>query len=142
MIHKARSSVSGHICLTFELPAPVWADQVFLVGEFNDWDERATPLAQTRGGWQVTLDLLANRFYEFRYLIDGRWQTDYRADGLSSNGFGSQNSVVNAVLPVAVTAHNFQPDQARWRKKAHGMAQRRFVPGRMNAQRPLQNQPA
>jgi 1,4-alpha-glucan branching enzyme len=100
MIRKLASPKTGHVRVAFELPACIWADRIFLVGDFNDWDPRSLPFHQGRDGiWRVYVDLLAGRSYEFRYLVDGRWQTDYHADGWATNTFGSQNSVVHALLP-------------------------------------------
>ncbi len=101
MIKKSQSPTPGHICITFELPASLWADQLFLTGDFNGWQPHDCPLHQERDGtWRTTLDLPADDIYEFRYLIDGQWRTDYHADGFASNGLGSHNSIVNAVLPI------------------------------------------
>jgi len=59
-------------------------------------------MRQTRNGlWRVELDLLAGKRYEFRYIIDGHWQTDYHADGFATNSYGEENSVVVAELMPA-----------------------------------------
>ena len=100
MIHKTQSPVPGHVRVIFELPSCIWADRIFLVGDFNQWDERTTPLRQDRDGvWRAIIDLANGSQCEFRYLIDGQWKTDYHADGSASNAYGSENSVVHAVLP-------------------------------------------
>lgn len=100
MIYKTQSPVPGHVRVTFELPSCVWADRIFLVGDFNGWDEHTTPMQQDRDGvWRATVDLAYGSRCEFRYLIDGHWQTDYHADGQQSNTFGTENSVVCATLP-------------------------------------------
>jgi 1,4-alpha-glucan branching enzyme len=100
MIHKTPSPLHGHVRVVFELPSCVWADRIFLVGDFNGWDEHSTPMRQDRDGvWRTTLDLAYGEQCEFRYLIDGQWKTDYHADSFSSNGFGSENSIVQAILP-------------------------------------------
>ncbi len=97
MIHKQHSPLPGHVRVTFELPSCVWADQVFVTGEFNNWNQRALPMKQSRDGvWRAEVDLLEGCIYQFRYLIDGRWQTDHHADGFSGNSYGSQNSLVDA----------------------------------------------
>lgn len=81
MIYKTHSPLPHHVRVTFELPADLWAGQVYLVGDFNQWSARATPLVQERdGAWRATLDLPCDRCYEFRYLIDGQWRTDSGAD--------------------------------------------------------------
>ncbi len=97
MINKEPSPRSGKVRVTFELPASVWAGQVHLVGDFNQWDQHRTPMRQTGpdGAWRVTLDLEAGNEYEFRYLIDDEtWHTDAGADGFVTNDYGTDNAVV------------------------------------------------
>lgn len=98
MIKKQPSPNHSRIRVTFELPSCLWADRIFVVGDFNDWSRTATPMQQARdGAWQATLELEIGRDYEFRYLIDGAWHTDYHADASRINAFGSENSVVDLV---------------------------------------------
>jgi 1,4-alpha-glucan branching enzyme len=100
MIHKSQSPLPGHVRVVFELPSCVWADRIFLTGDFNDWKQNDIRLRQDRRGvWQASLDLPAGRTYEFRYVVDGQWRTDSHADGFADNSFGSQNSIVKSVLP-------------------------------------------
>ena len=100
MIRKLLSPKAACVRIIFELPACIWADRIFLVGDFNDWNSSVAPFAQNRDGvWRAMLDLPAGREYQFRYLVDGRWQTDLHADGWADNEFGSQNSIVDATLP-------------------------------------------
>lgn len=81
MIHKLPSPHPQHVRVLFELPADLWAGQVYLVGDFNQWSSKATPMLQERdGAWRATLDLPCGRCYEFRYLVDGQWRTDSGAD--------------------------------------------------------------
>lgn len=104
MIHKHGSSIPGHVCVIFELPASVWADRIYLTGDFNNWCEHDLPLQQERdGAWRVALHLPAGQRFQFRYLVDGQWQTDWCADGKERNTFGSQNSVVVTDLPGSET---------------------------------------
>ena len=42
MIHKTQSPLPGHVRVVFELPSCIWADRIFVVGDFNHWNERAT----------------------------------------------------------------------------------------------------
>ncbi len=98
MIKKQLSPNHSRVRVTFELPSCLWADRIFVAGDFNDWSRTATPMHQGRdGAWQATLDLEIGRKYEFRYLIDGNWHTDYHADASRINAFGSENSVVDLV---------------------------------------------
>lgn len=104
MIRKLPSPRADCVRIIFELPACLWADRIFLVGDFNGWNESVMPFAQGRDGvWRATADLPAGREYQFRYLVDGTWQTDFHADGWVANEFGSQNSIVYATLPEDVT---------------------------------------
>ena len=73
------------------------AKTVHLVGEFNDWDEKATPMKQLKdGSFSVTLDLETGREYQFRYLIGHKiWENDWNADKYVLTHFGDcDNSVV------------------------------------------------
>ena len=102
MIYKIQSAIPDHVRIIFELPACIWADRISLAGDFNDWSATATPLHQDRDGvWRAVLDLPTGSRCEFRYLIDGQWKTDYRADGFATNAYGSDNSVVHAILQEA-----------------------------------------
>lgn len=100
MIYKILSPKPNHVRVIFELPAGVWADRIFVVGDFNDWCVSATPMCQDRDGvWRVTADLAVGSQSEFRYLIDGQWSTDHHADGFTTNVYGTDNSVIEANLP-------------------------------------------
>lgn len=110
MIRKMRSPQPGHVRVTFELPSCVWADRIYLTGEFNNWSETDLPLHQDRNGvWQATLDLPLGKRYQFRYIIDGQWRSDSHADGHADNSFGSQNSLVVAELPEEQLAVEHTP---------------------------------
>lgn len=82
--------------VTFEVPGEVEAAAAYLVGDFNDWDETATPMKKLKDGrLTVTIDLAPARDFQFRYLLDGRrWENDWQADRYVRNPFGGDNSVV------------------------------------------------
>jgi hypothetical protein len=81
MIYKTTSPIPRHLRVTFELPASLWASQVSVVGDFNEWSQSATPMTQARdGAWRATIDLPSGRCYEFRYRVDGQWRMDAQAD--------------------------------------------------------------
>lgn len=87
---------AGKVRVTFSLPASLWADTIYLVGDFNGWNHHATPLRATEHGWMVTLDLEAGRTYQYRYLVNGNeWHNDWNADGYAPNPYGGDNSVVD-----------------------------------------------
>jgi hypothetical protein len=101
MIIKRKSSQPGFVCVCFELPAYLWADRVYLVGDFNNWDRQRTLMHQARDGvWRVELELPCGKRFEFRYLVDNHWLTDCHSDGVTTNPFGSQNSIVETIVPL------------------------------------------
>ena len=76
----------------FEFLAPE-AQEVFIAGEFNDWNIRANPLKKDKNGvWKLDLPLMPGR-YEYRFLADGNWENDRFCSGCVPNDFGSLNCV-------------------------------------------------
>ena len=81
--------------LTFLLPEHIWADSVFVVGDFNGWDMAALPMQQdSQGRWKAAIEVEPGGVYQFRYLCDGDWINDNRADAYYANDYGGHNSVV------------------------------------------------
>jgi len=81
--------------VTFILPNSTWADTIYLVGDFNEWNRSSHPFQHgEEGTWTLTLDLEIGRCYQFRYLRDGEWISDSQADGFVGNPHGSDNSLV------------------------------------------------
>ena len=97
MIERKPSPDPAYTVVTFRLAGAAWAERVNLVGDFNNWDTRATEMERCPDGlsWSVSLTLQNGRPYEFRYLVDGTaWQNDWYADEFVPNAFGSENSVI------------------------------------------------
>ncbi len=95
-----KRKIKNRVRITFTLPAQEGDESVYLVGDLNDWDVRATPLVFTSGGyWEVKLSLRPNREYQFRYLVNGTvWRNDSAADSYVRNQYGSKNSVVATII--------------------------------------------
>jgi 1,4-alpha-glucan branching enzyme len=95
---KKRFLKSGVVKVDFTLPDAIAADaeSAFLVGDFNDWDEKATEMTPLKNGsFKITLTLEPNREYQFRYLVNGnQWHNDWDADKYVANPFSGDNSVV------------------------------------------------
>lgn len=105
--------------VTFELPESLTegAETVYLVGQFNDWDERSQPMEKltvrktTR--FVLTLDLDLNREYQYRYLVNGlKWENDWHADKYTPNPFTGDNSVVSTD-PKKASSEETSTDSAR-----------------------------
>jgi hypothetical protein len=78
----------------FVLVAP-GAESVAVVGDFNDWNFSATPLARQPGDgvWFVTLPLRPGR-YRYAFVVNGtNWRSDPSAPP-AEDEFGRPNSVV------------------------------------------------
>lgn len=82
--------------VTFYTPAAIEAESVYLVGDFNDWNEQATLMEPLKDGrFKMTLELEAGKEYQFRYLVNGaEWHNDWEADRYVPNPFSGDNSVV------------------------------------------------
>lgn len=81
----------------FILPESVAAEAetVHLVGDFNDWNESATPMEKKGKTFKVQIDLKLNQEYQFRYLVNGKeWHNDWHADKYLPNPFSGDNSVI------------------------------------------------
>jgi 1,4-alpha-glucan branching enzyme len=75
---------------TFDHPC---CKQVYLVGDFNDWNERSHPMKCHNGQWKLELELPPGEF-EFKYLAGNLWYNDYAAHKYVPNFWDSENSVV------------------------------------------------
>lgn len=82
MAIKKQFLKSKPICkVTFTVPAEE-ANKVAVVGNFNEWNEKSTPLKKLKNGsFKGTIDLESGKSHEFRYLIDGAYLNDQDADG-------------------------------------------------------------
>jgi len=71
------------------------ASEVYVAGDFNNWNPRQTALANIddNGRWLAELGL-PNGVYRYRYIVDGRWQQDPYNEHTEINEFGEFNSVV------------------------------------------------
>ena len=86
-------SVAGGV--RFVLLAPL-AKQVALVGSFNGWTGKATPMKMSDGTglWSVDVPLREGE-YTFMYLVDGKqWVTPPMAEDFVMDGFGQTNGIL------------------------------------------------
>ncbi len=90
-IPKKKSKASGSLKPTeFSLSAPQ-AQSVFLVGNFNQWDLSSHPLKRDKNGmWKISLNLNPGQ-YEYRFFVDGEWQSDPSCSTCVENPFGTLN---------------------------------------------------
>ncbi len=70
------------------------AKEVFLAGEFNQWDTQSIPMNRGKdGNWKVKMNLPAGR-YEYKFFLDSRWVEDTPGAEHVLNCFGTQNYVL------------------------------------------------
>ena len=91
---NAKSKLVARV--TFGLPGSMWADTIYLLGDFNEWRPGPDPLEHARdGGWSLTKEFEVGRAFQFRYLVNGQdWLNDNQADAYVPNPYGSQNCLV------------------------------------------------
>lgn len=92
MAEKPKQEKPRDKTVEFRLSMPQ-ARTVAVVGTFNNWDTKQTPMQKDGAGWKATIPLAPGR-YEYRFVADGQWLSDPNAKGSVGNDFGSTNSVL------------------------------------------------
>ena len=88
----------GTLAYEFRLHAP-WADAVTLAGEMSDWRDDQLPMVKGEDGhWRLTLHL-APGHWQYKFVVDGRWQADPLVAESRPDGFGGHNSVITLGEP-------------------------------------------
>jgi len=96
MLKKTPVKKTNKTSVLFQCEAVPEAQQVYLAGEFNDWEPERTPMKKRKdGAWTVAMRLPNKGRFEYRFVVDGEeWLADDAADDLVPNPFGGKNSVV------------------------------------------------
>ena len=59
------------VAFSFPTGSVAYAKTVHIVGDFNSWNNRATPMQETQScSFIASIDLMPGKEYEFLYLID------------------------------------------------------------------------
>lgn len=88
------STTTDQDATRFKLTLPSTASEVAIVGDFNGWDEHATPMVRDGGAWSVSVPLAPGR-HVYAFVIDGtRWLVDPLAPQVPDSGFGPANALV------------------------------------------------
>lgn len=84
---------AGSKMTEFHLKAPA-AMSVKLAADFTDWEKFPLDMIKAEDGvWSIFVPLLPGD-YSYRFIVDGKWRDDPRADSYKSNPFGAANAVV------------------------------------------------
>ena len=71
------------------------AKQVYLVGEFNNWESHSIPMwKRNEKEWKATLQLNPGR-YEYKYLADGTWIENIPGIESVQNSLGTNNLIIS-----------------------------------------------
>ncbi|MBY0492224.1 MAG: isoamylase early set domain-containing protein, partial [Gemmatimonadaceae bacterium] len=78
----------------FELALPRQAAAVSIVGDFNGWDAKATPMTRDGGEWSAKVALPPGR-HVYAFVVDGAtWVVDPMAPQVPDAGYGPTNAVI------------------------------------------------
>lgn len=89
---QAKQPSSGQT-VHFELFSP-GARQVCIAGTFNNWKPETDRMSQENDGRWVRNLALKPGTYEYRFVVDGKWEADPNADHTVMNPFGERNSLL------------------------------------------------
>ena len=96
-IDASTTAVAGGIQFALRLPKNLAAGaNVSIVGDFNGWDSKATPMLkdQSGDGWSAKVTLLPGR-HVYAYVVNGeQWVVDPLAPQIPDTGYGPANAVV------------------------------------------------
>ena len=87
--------IAGGMQFDLRLPKGLAAN-VSVVGDFNGWDAKATPMVKdaTSGEWSAKITLLPGR-HIYAYLVNGeKWIVDPLKPQIPDAGYGPANAVV------------------------------------------------
>lgn len=93
-VGATREERGGAVRFDLALPSP--ASEVALVGDFNGWDDEATPMVRrsSDGTWSARVPLPPGR-HVYAFVVDGtRWLIDPLAPQVPDAGFGPTNAVI------------------------------------------------
>lgn len=71
--------------------------QVFLAGDFNQWQLQTNRMTKSKDGSYRTIVKLPPGEYQYKFVVDGRWRNDPQAKSQVMNRYGTLNSVIRVV---------------------------------------------
>ena len=76
---------------TFIYPLGENVKEVCLAGNFNNW--KPEPMIKFDSGFRATVKLMPG-VYQYKFVVDEKWQADPSAKEKAQNDFGTENSVM------------------------------------------------
>ena len=68
--------------------------EIHVVGDFNQWQADTNLMTKAKDLTYTCKLKLAPGTYEYKFLVNGIWYTDHRADRQVMNCYGTLNSVI------------------------------------------------
>lgn len=80
--------------VTFQLKAQP-GSEVFVAGDFNNWDPQARRMKDKDGSGVYTATMLLEPGeYQYKFVVDGHWTIDPECEEWVPNSMGSLNSLI------------------------------------------------
>ena len=70
------------------------ANEVFLIGDFNEWNPKTHPMKSDGNGTWVRDVIISPGKHEYKFMIDGQWKEDPKNEQQSLNCFGTYNNII------------------------------------------------
>lgn len=70
------------------------AREVAVAGSFNDWCTESLKMRPAEDGWWIAIAAIESGVHQFRYVADGRWYTDFAANGIEMSKHGPNSLLV------------------------------------------------
>ena len=96
MLKREAVKGSNQVKVTFVIPDDPNQSRVSVVGDFNNWDPKATTFTKRQNNTRsVSATLDAGQRYRFRYYTaDGNWFNDDSADAYEPNEHGTHDCLL------------------------------------------------
>ncbi len=89
-LRDPKKKADGLIKFVFYAPE---AKEIYLSGDFIQWDTQAIPMKKGKEGlWKAKIKLPPGR-YEYKFIVDGQWIQDIPGVERVPNPFGTENFV-------------------------------------------------
>ena len=79
--------------ISFNFEAPE-AQDVSVVGNFNEWNKAKHPMKNDGNGIWIKSVMLTPGTYEYKFLVDNKWEHDPKNEKLVPNTFGTLNNII------------------------------------------------
>ena len=89
----SKSTDNGNCKVTFVYEPPETVEKVFVAGDFNNWDPASMRMTRRNGTFRKRVELDPGE-HTYKYVVDGEWQPDPRADVQVADGHGGVNSQI------------------------------------------------